>query len=436
MVNKSRSNYKGEHILAAGVRTNTDTWETGINNNVLIIGPSGAGKTRGYVRPNIENGNESLIVSDTKGNLYRALAPSLKRRGYKVVKINFNDLAGGYGYNPLDYIRYDPEKGTYSEQDILSLTSALIPLTSLKDPYWDYAARQYLQVLIPYVLEALPESEHTLEYVSKLAPLMGTPGFRQLINELAMLKPNGTTLMRYNAASVITRAEKMDASIRGILSTNLDPLCFDDALALYSKPEKLDFASLGREKTAVFLTISDIDRSLDKLAVLFVMQAIQTLCREADACPDSCLPVPVRIYLDDFATNATIPDFDNIISVIRSREIYVSIVLQSITQLDTLYGASAAQTIINNCDQMVYLGGQDIATAEYISKKTNKPLHSILCMPLDKAYVFVRGRTPVFGNKYVPEPEPRSKVNEPDRTGRGTGRFAETPEPAPEMATA
>ena len=80
MVNRNRNNYKGEHILAAGVRTNTDTWETGINNNVLIIGPSGAGKTRGYVRPNIENGNESLIVSDTKGNLYRALAPSLKRR--------------------------------------------------------------------------------------------------------------------------------------------------------------------------------------------------------------------------------------------------------------------------------------------------------------------------------------------------------------------
>ena len=191
----------------------------------------------------------------------------------------------------------------------------------------------------------------------------------------------------------------MDASIKGILTTNLDPLCFDDALALYSREEKIDFRTFGTEKTALFLTISDTDRSLDKLADAFMTQALQQLCLCADMSPCHRLDIPVRLYLDDFANTIYIPDFDKIISVIRSREISVSVMLQSITQLITLYGESCANTIINNCDKLLYLGGQDLTTAGMIAEKANKTKDSILSMDLDDAYLFVRGARPQKARK-------------------------------------
>ena len=404
----ARRNYVNRHILAKGVTTCTDTWESGIN-NVLIFGPSGAGKTRHYVKPNILNAHESLIVSDTKGNLYREVGPRLEKRGYDVKVINFNDLTSGYGYNPLDYIRYDENSDTYSEQDIISLACSLVPVSIKNDPYWDLAARQYLEVLIGYVLEALPKEEHTLEYVVKTMHMMGSRELDNLMLELEALNPKGTTAIRYKSVRGISAAEKMDASIKGILSTNLDTLSFNDALALYKKPDRIDFMSLGKRKTAIFLTISDTDRSMDKLANAFVTQALQNLCRSADRdYADNRLPVPVRFYLDDFATNVVIPDFDKVISVIRSREIYVSIILQSVTQLDSLYGPDRAKTIINNCDQMLYLGGQDLDTARLISEKSDQPLHRILSMPLDKAYLFIRGREALLTEKY--------EVNDTDDT--------------------
>ena len=399
--NNNRNNYKGKHILAKGVTTSTDTWESGINNNVLIFGPSGAGKTRHYVKPNILNGNESMVISDTKGSLYKEVGPQLKKRGYEVKNIDFTDLSAGSGYNPLDYIRYNTNTETYNEQDIISISQCLVPQLNGKDPYWDFAARQYLAVLIGCVLELLPEEEHTLEYVCKLLTLMGKPALDSMMSEIELLKPNSTTAIRYKSVRSIAKAEKMDTSIKGILSTNLDSLSFDEALALYKKPDSIDFAELGRKKTAIFLTISDTDRSMDKLANTFITQAIQKLCHSANKdYGEHRLPIPVRFYLDDFATNLVIPDFDKIISVIRSREIYVSVILQSVTQLDSLYGTACARTIMNNCDQMLYLGGQDIDTAKIISEKCNKPLYSILSMPVNKAYLFIRGQEPLLTEKY------------------------------------
>ena len=196
-------------------------------------------------------------------------------------------------------------------------------------------------------------------------------------------------------------ANKMFSSIIGVISTNLDSMVFDEAIALFTKKQKVDFAAMGREKTALFLTVSDTDRSLDKLANCFMTQALQVLCRSADHdYPDHRLPVPVRLYLDDFATNLFIPDFDKTISVIRSREIYVSVILQSLTQLYTLYGDAAAKTIVNNCDMQLYLGGQDLDTAGYISQRINKPMSTVLSMPLENVWLMVRGRAPRQTRKY------------------------------------
>jgi len=152
----------------------------------------------------------------------------------------------------------------------------------------------------------------------------------------------------------------------------------------------------------VFLNTSDTDRSSDKLVSLFFTQALHALCNHADNSPGNRLKIPVRFMLDDFASGTHIPDFDKIVSVIRSREISTSIILQSISQLEALYGHAKAKTILNNCDNLLYLGGQDVETAHYIGMKANKSATSILTMPLDDAWLFSRGQEPRQVQKFVP----------------------------------
>ena len=164
---------------------------------------------------------------------------------------------------------------------------------------------------------------------------------------------------------------------------------------LYEMDKKLDFKDLGKKKMAVFLTISDTDRSADKLVNMFYTQAFNILCESADRDYEThYLDVPVRLYLDDFATNVVIQDFDKLISVIRSREIYTSIVLQSLSQLEDLYGSAKAATILNNCDHCLYLGGRDLSTVQYIAQMTNKSEHSVMMLPRKHYYLITTGEEP------------------------------------------
>lgn len=403
--NKTKSNKNhnaNRRILAKGCYISNNTWATGLNNNDIIIGPSGSGKTRGYVKPNILQCNESMIIADTKGNLIKDLKKPLEKAGYKVIDMNFKNLAHSYGYNPFDYIRYDKESGRYNEQDILTIASAIVPKPASKnDPFWELAAKMYFTSAVAYTMECLPEDEHNLDSAITLSLQMGSGNYAKLIEELECVNPDSLAARTYNLFKSTCKSEKTEASILAILGEKFNGLILSELLKMYKSENRIDFSSLGREKTAVFLSISDTDRSKDRIISLFYTQALQALCNSADFDYEDCrLPVPVRFILDDFATNAYIPDFDKIISVIRSREIYVSIILQSITQLDALYGASNAKTIINNCDNCLYLGGQDIDTANYMSFKANKSITTILNMPLDEAYLFTRGREPRIVEKY------------------------------------
>ncbi len=392
------NNYR---ILAKDCLINNNTRVTGLNNNDLIIGPSGAGKTRGYVKPNIMQCNESMIIADTKGNLISEVAPVLKNSGYKIIHMNFKDLSQSYGYNPLDYIRYDSESGKYSEQDIMLISEVLAPNIQSKDPFWDLAAKMYLTGIIAYVLECLPEEEHTLEFVVNLLAEFANGNFRKLLCELESINPESFAVKQFKLFKQNNHSEKTEASIIAVLSEKLNGLSLSSAIKMYTSKDKINFKDLGREKTALFLTISDTDRSMDRMVSLLYTQAIHELCAYADLYnKDNRLPVPVRLLLDDFATNAYIPNFENIISVIRSREIYVSIILQSISQLTALYGDSKAKTIINNCDNLLYLGGQDLETVNYISKRANKTTDTIFNMPLNEAWLFTRGNMPKNVEKY------------------------------------
>lgn len=388
-------------ILAQDARVSNDTWATGLNNNDLIIGPSGAGKTRGYVKPNLMQCSESVIVTDTKGSLFGEVGPLLEQSGYRVIHVDFTDMLESYGYNPLDYIRYDRKRGKYSEQDIVTITASLVPIEDPRQAIWEYHARMYMAALIAYVKECLPPEEHTLKSVMDIFAEMGSAGFDDRFQTLGVLNPDSFAWSRYQMIKDIKRADRMHESIRGIIAQKLDPLTFDGPLQMYSRPDKVDFASLGREKTALFLNVSDTDRSADRLVNLFYTQALHALCASADRdYPDHRLPVPVRFILDDFAANAEIPDFDKIISVVRSREIYVSVILQSLSQLNSIYGKDRAMTIVNNCDNCLYLGGQDVDTAKYISFKANKTVDTILNLPLDAAYLFTRGLAPRLVKKF------------------------------------
>ena len=394
-------------ILADGQIVSNDTWTTGRNNNDLIIGPSGAGKTRGYVLPNILQCSESMIITDTKGVLHGQVGGILARQGYDVRNVNLTDcLTSPWGYNPLNFIRYDQYRQKYIEQDILTIAAALVPVESEHDPFWDLAARMVLESIIGYVMDFLPDTEHTLSSAVKLFQTMGTQPFDRLFDELREVAPDSFACQRYQMFRSISRADKMYASIQGILAEKLSPLTFDGTKALFDNLQKVDFHILGQRKIAVFLTISDTDRSMDRLAALFYTQALHALCDTADRCPDHRLTVPVRLILDDFAANVSIPDFDKITSVIRSREISVSVILQSLSQLEALYGHAKSMTIINNCDNLLYLGGQDVETARYIAVKANKGINTILQMPLDAVWLFVRGTEPQQVSKYRLENHP------------------------------
>lgn len=392
---------KTYRILAKDRLMNNDTWVTGLNNNDVIIGPSGAGKTRSYVIPNILQCNESMIIADAKGSVKKEVEDALLKKHYKIIDIDLMDLFSSYGYNPFDFIRYDEKRECYVEQDIMTVASCIVPVETIREPFWELASRQYLECLIAYVLECLPENEHTLESVVKLFIEMGTDKFNILIKELQELNPNSFAVMRYRMFEHSMKADKMHASILGVLAEKISIFAFDGAKALFDNPNRINFVDLGKEKTAVFLNVSDTDRSMDRIANLFYTQALHTLCFSADRdYKDNRLKVPVRLILDDFASNVYIPEFDKITAIIRSREIYVSIIIQSLSQLESIYGEARARTILNNCDNLLYLGGTDVCTAQYIAKKANKSSSSILNMHLDKAWLFTRGTEPQYVQKY------------------------------------
>ena len=221
--------------------------------------------------------------------------------------------------------------------------------------------------------------------------------FVTMLHEHKKRHPDSVAVKIYDTFKCIADAEKMYASILGVIAEKLNFLVSNEQIALYKNKRQIMFDTFGKRKIALFLTVSDTDRTKDKLVNMLYTQALDTLVRSADNdFKDHRLKVPVRFILDDFAAGSIIPDFDNIISVIRSREISVSIIIQSISQLYDKYGEYKAATILNNCDHMIYLGGQDIATAEYVSKRTNKTLSSIIEQPLNATYLIERGNKAIF----------------------------------------
>lgn len=405
MINNNR-------ILAMGKEISNDTHSTRLNNNDLIIGATGTGKTTGYVIPNMLRMNSSMIVADTKGNLCKKLGPTLEENGFKVYVLDFMDPDGEACYNPLDYVRRDEKTGKFREQDIMTIAYSIIPdSVNLQDTFWPSSARTLLVCLISYVLEALDPEDRNLTAVADVFKVVCEQFDRSpsndktvaFLDEWAVLHPDSFSARKYKMFKGVMSADKTWACIQQFLSNGLDLFDYDNARKLFSANGDFRISDLGKRKSVLFLNVSDTDRSLDRVINVFYSQAFQVLCSDADSKPQGRLDVPVRIILDDFATNVNIPDFDKIISVIRSREISVSIILQSTSQLETLYSRPAALTIMNGCDHILYLGGNDMETASFISSKVFKTVENVLCLPNEKAYLITRGKKGELVNKVIPD---------------------------------
>lgn len=399
---------RNERILAQNITVSNNTRETGMNNNDLIIGSSGAGKTGGYVIPNIQQMTDSLIVSDTKSILERQLTKDLRKRGYVVWVLDLINPMRSCGYNPLDGIRRYRD-GSYWEQDVITLANCIMPTLDSREPFWEKSAAAYLVFLIAYALEALPKEDQNMRTICDLHRMYIRPNGELQFLKWIDLHPDSFPAKKYTEMRSSMSADKMWSSINEFVNRALEPFEFREVRQIFESPNGIDLRQIGRQRTVLFLNVSDTDRSFDQIVNIFYTQALQVLCSEADENPDGRLRVPVRIIMDDFATSARIPDFDKVISVIRSREISVSLILQSLTQLEGMYGEAAATTIINNCDHLLYLGCQDQRTAEFIGCRAYKTPETVLCKPREKAYLLTNGEKARLVDKvrpYSTMPEP------------------------------
>ncbi len=399
-------------VLAKGYVVSNDTRKTGLNNNDCIIGPSGAGKTGGIVIPNMLRTDHSMVVADTKGRLYREYGALLKSKGFKVVCVDFvHPERSKTGFNVLDNVSWSRkgDKVQYRQIELRKIAKLLIrDELSREEQFWTETSRFVLVSLMAYALEALPREEQNMMSVVKLYQKLAEESTNKeeerhtYFDELEEEDSDSFAVNMYKMYRGTFEAEKTWGCIQAFTSNALDLFTYKESKEFFSGRRAVNFSELGKKKVAMFVNISDTDRSMDAIVNIFYSQLFQALFEEADSRKDGRLKMPVRIFLDDFAANVYIPEFDKISSVIRSREIYVSVILQSISQLDSMYDNGARATIINNCDHLIYLGGQDPDTAGFIARKAGQTVESVMHMDLNKAWVFERGGKPMLVDKIKP----------------------------------
>lgn len=392
--NAGREFADGNLLIAEGCTYPLDDFQTKLNNNVLVVGGSGCGKTRNIVIPNILQAVGSYVVSDPKGDLYKKYGGYLRSKGYDVKTINFAHPEKSCGYNPLDYIK--------STQDILKFSSLLInnkrSAQSTCDPFWDLISATLLSALIGYLKESGEEClfENILVMLrrgSRFDSNSRDSVLTALFEEHEKTHPNSWAYEQFKGVNAAP-----DETYASVLSTLSAKFAYLDSKELNKmmSGKPFDFSTLGERKTAVFVIVSDTDRTMDPLANIFFTQAINALCDHADTrCKNNRLSVPVRFILDDFATNCKIEEFPRIISSIRSRGISVMLLIQSEAQLRQGFEMDAF-TIISNCDTYAYIGGNDVETAKNISVRVDRPLADVLYMPVGECIVFRRGSKPVM----------------------------------------
>lgn len=343
------------------------------NLNVLVCGGSGAGKTRFYCKPNVMQCNTSMVILDPKGEIVRDTGNLLKKKGYEVKVLDLINMEKSHCYNPFVYLKND--------NDVQKLVTNLFKSTTPKgsqsnDPFWDTAASMLLLALVFYLKYEAPEDEQNFPMVMEMlragevhedddtyvSPL------DVLFNNLEEKEPEHIAVKYYR--DYHSGSAKTLKSIQITLAARLEKFNLE-SLASLTITDELDLTSLGEKKTALFALIPDNDTSFNFLVSILYTQLFQQLFFLADHKYKGSLPVHVHFIMDEFANVSLPDDFDKILSVMRSREVSVSIILQNLAQLKALF-EKRWESIVGNCDEFLYLGGNEQSTHKYVSELLGK----------------------------------------------------------------
>ena len=342
------------------------------NLNVIVVGGSGAGKTRGYVLPNIMECNCSYIIADPKGEILRKTGGLLEKEGYEICVLNLVDLEKSDCYNPIAYLR--------SDHDALKLVTNLIKNTNEKgqkssDPFWDKSEAAILQAFILYLLHEAPASEQnfsTVMYmIENAAASEEDESYKSpvdlLFDDLERKNPEHIALKMYKVFK--QAAGKTAKSI--LVSTAVRLAAFNlPEIARVTEKDEMFLNTIGNRKKAVFAVISDNDTSLNFIVSMLYSQAFQELYHEADR-NGGRLPVHVRVMMDEFANVALPENFEKVLATCRGREISINIIIQNMAQIKAMFRDSW-ENLTGNCDTYIYLGGNESTSHEYISKSLGK----------------------------------------------------------------
>lgn len=431
------------------------------NLNVLVVGGSGAGKTRFYAKPNILQCNTSYIIADPKGEMLRATAPLLIEKGYDVKVFNLITPSESDGYNPFTYIRTD--------EDVIKLISNLIQNTTPKnasnsDPFWEKSEIALDTALMLYLLHEAPSEEQnfeTLMFLIENASVMEEDEEYQspvdvLFEALEEEYPEHIAVKQWKifkqASGKTAKSILISAAVR-LAAFNLPEI------ARMTSYDNLELGTLGEEKKAIFCVIPDNDNSFNYLVGMLYTQAFQELYYKADHEHGGELPIPVHFIMDEFA-NVALPDnFERLLATMRSRRISVSIIIQNMAQLKALFKDSW-ESLVGNCDTFLYLGGNEQATHEYISKMLGKEtidtrtrgvtkgqhgssntnyqntgrelltLDEVRLLDNSNALIFIRGEKPIMDKKFDILSHPNIKSTEdggaaPYKHNKNNSRFKE-----------
>lgn len=432
-VNKKYANKKflENKLFSRNFRLGLDGKKHRRNLNSLIIGGSGAGKTRFYGKPNIMQCNTSFVVLDPKGEILRDTGYLLEKEGYVIKVVDLINMAKSHCYNPFHYIQDD--------KDVLKLITNLIRNTTPKgsqtnDPFWEKSETALLEALCLYLLHEAPEEEQNFTMVMEMIAAAEVreddedyqSPLDELFERLEMRKPQSLAVKQYKiykqAAGKTAKSILISVGVR-LAAFNLD------SIASITSVDELELEKMGERKSVLFAVIPDNDSTFNFLIGMLYTQLFQTLYYQADIIHGGELPIPVHFLMDEFANVALPDEFDKLLSTMRSRQIFVSIIIQNLAQIKALYKDSW-ESIVGNCDELYYLGGNEQSThkfmSEYLGKETidtntygkssgrngnystndqqagRELLTSdeVRLLDNDYALLFIRGERPIFDKKY------------------------------------
>ena len=359
-----------DKIFTRSFRMSIDPKMHNLNLLSVIIGGPGTWKSWSYAKPNLLQGNSSYVTLDPKGELLRDTGDFLKRQGYRIVVLDLKGMWRSSGYNPFAYL--------HDDNDIQRLATNLMKSTTPKnsggnmDHFWEDKAEELLMALLFFLYYSFPKEEMHFPHVMDLLHLAAIEDeskprseLDNIIDSLAKTNPDHPAIKYF--ASYRAGAVKTKQSIQSTLSAHLTKFNLSSVRNLTMRDE-LHLERMGEEKTALFCVIPHNDKSFNFLVSILYMQLFQILMNSADQKHDGVLPVPVHFLMDEFA-NVSIPDdFRSILSTMRSYRIFVSIIVQNLTDLKSIF-KDEWESIVGDCDELLYLGGNESDVHKYISER-------------------------------------------------------------------